>query len=63
MRQAIVDKIEVIEQQNSDLEQRVEERTATIKAVNEELKHLSLHDPLTKITKPRFILKIGLKLC
>ncbi|MBX2809696.1 MAG: bifunctional diguanylate cyclase/phosphodiesterase [Cellvibrionaceae bacterium] len=47
MRNVIEKKIDIIEQQNTTLEQRVKERTATIEEVNSELKHLSLHDPLT----------------
>lgn len=49
MRDSIVEKIDCIEQQNLHLEQRVKERTAAIEGVNRELKHLSLHDPLTNL--------------
>jgi len=47
MRDAVIEKIDVIEEQNQTLEQRVKERTVRIEEVNRELKHLSLHDPLT----------------
>lgn len=47
MKNAIIDKINIIEKQNLTLEQRVLERTSTIEKINKELKHLSLHDPLT----------------
>ncbi len=49
MRNAIIEKFNIIEQQKLTLEQRVKERTASIEEVNRELKHLSLHDALTNL--------------
>ena len=38
---------EIIEEQNLQLEQRVETRTKELALVNQKLKHLAVHDPLT----------------
>lgn len=38
-----------IKKQNNSLEKRVQERTEDLAKVNEELKYLSLHDPLTEL--------------
>lgn len=47
MRNAVIEKIDEIEQQKVTLEERVKERTSTISEINKELKYLSLHDSLT----------------
>lgn len=56
MREAILNKIDFIEEQTQTLEQRVIERTqmleqanSMLKQVNAELTHLTLHDPLTEL--------------
>lgn len=47
MRDAVWEKIDVIEEQNRTLEERVNERTAQVVEVNARLEHMSLHDGLT----------------
>jgi diguanylate cyclase (GGDEF)-like protein len=49
MRIAIADKIEVIESQKIELEERVLDRTKSLSKANKELKHLALHDTLTSL--------------
>jgi len=49
MRQAILEKISIIESQKNTLEKRVAERTESLTEANEELKHLALHDTLTSL--------------
>lgn len=47
MRDAIMDKVHVIEEKNSTLEQRVADRTKHAEEINKKLKHMSMHDCLT----------------
>lgn len=47
MRNAVTEKIQVIEEQNKTLEKRVIERTKDIEEINIKLKHMSMHDGLT----------------
>lgn len=47
MRDAVMEKIQVIEEQNRTLERRVADRTKHIEEINTKLKHMSLHDGLT----------------
>lgn len=47
MRDAVWEKIDVIEEQNRTLEERVKERTVKIEEINVQLKHMSMHDALT----------------
>jgi diguanylate cyclase (GGDEF)-like protein len=49
MRIAIVDKIEIIESQKHELEERVLERTKSLSKANEDLRYLALHDALTSL--------------
>jgi diguanylate cyclase (GGDEF)-like protein len=49
MRNAIADKIQIIESQKNDLEERVLDRTKSLSKANKELKHLALHDTLTSL--------------
>lgn len=47
MRDAVMDKIQVIEEQNRTLERRVADRTKHVEEINTKLKHMSTHDYLT----------------
>ena len=47
MRDAVTEKIHVIEEQNRTLERRVADRTKHVEEINTKLKHMSMHDCLT----------------
>jgi len=47
MRDAVMEKIHVIEEQNCTLERRVADRTKHVEEINTKLKHMSMHDCLT----------------
>ena len=49
MRIAIAEKIQIIESQKFELEERVLDRTKSLSQANKELKHLALHDNLTSL--------------
>jgi len=49
MRLGIVDRINFIESQKSNLEEQILERTNSLLIVNKELKHLASHDDLTSL--------------
>lgn len=49
MRKAIVNKMGIIENQKSQLEAKVQERTKSLVLVNKELQHAALHDTLTSL--------------
>lgn len=49
MRGAIAEKMQIIESQKIELEERVLDRTKSLSHANEELKHLALHDTLTSL--------------
>ena len=49
MREAILEKINIIETQNNTLEKRVAARTESLTEANKELRYLALHDTLTHL--------------
>jgi diguanylate cyclase (GGDEF)-like protein len=68
MRNAILDKIGIIESQKQTLENRVLERTQSLTEANADLQHLVLHDTLTSLPNRTLfndrlnqMLKIGLR--
>jgi diguanylate cyclase (GGDEF)-like protein len=54
MRKAILNKMNIIEIQKLDLEEKVQERTLSLVVANKELQHIALHDSLTSLPNRTF---------